>query len=134
MLERLKEYKELIAIIAFFLGGFFWLQSQYPSKNDVKDEFNSIRCQLNSYMKLTQLQILNQELEKQLNALKLQLASVNLAEAGGSASAISPAMKLEIDQMKSDFSSVRNQLGQTTGEMKKIRDTLELGSCGKAGL
>ncbi|MEI7457612.1 MAG: hypothetical protein WCK93_12910 [Nitrosomonadales bacterium] len=67
MLERLKEYKELIAIIAFFLGGFFWLQSQYPNKSEVKDEFNSIRCQLNSYMKLTQLQIRSQELDKQLN-------------------------------------------------------------------
>ncbi|MEI7457378.1 MAG: hypothetical protein WCK93_11715, partial [Nitrosomonadales bacterium] len=71
-----------------------------------------------------------------LNArvLKIQLASVNLAEEGGSAAAISPAMKVEIDQMKSEFESVRIQLGQTTAEMKKIRDTLELGSCGKAGL
>jgi hypothetical protein len=25
MLDKLKEYKELIAIIVFFLGGFIWL-------------------------------------------------------------------------------------------------------------
>lgn len=134
MLERLKEYKELIAIIAFFLGGFFWLQTQFPSKNDLKDELGSIRCQLNSYMKLTQLQILSQEQERQLSALKIQLSGASREEASGSASAISPAMMVELEQIKLDFSNTRNQLGQTTTEMKKIRDSLELGACGKVGL
>ena len=56
-LEKLKQYKEIIAIIIFFLGGFFWLQAEFPNKSDLRSEVGSLNCQLKSYMLLTQLQI-----------------------------------------------------------------------------
>jgi len=134
MLEKLKDYKELIAIIVFFLGGFVWLQTQFPNKNDLKSELGAIRCQLNQYMKLTQLQILSQEQERQLLTLKGQLSSAKPEADDGSMLTISPAMKIEIDQLKLEYSTMRNQLGQTTSEMAKIRDELARGVCGKVEL
>ena len=56
-LEKLKQYKEIIAITIFFLGGFFWLQAEFPNKSDLRSEVGSLNCQLKSYMLLTQLQI-----------------------------------------------------------------------------
>jgi hypothetical protein len=133
MLERLKEYKELIAIIIFFLSGVFWLQSTFPSKNEMKTELVSIRCLLDSYMKLTQLQILSQEQDKQVTELRQKLAQVPPDNASGGL-AISPAMRAEFEQLKEDYATSRNQLGQTTQEMAKIRDELARGVCGKVAL
>lgn len=134
MLERLKEYKELIAIIVFFLGGFFWLQSEFPSKSDMKGELVSIRCLLDSYMKLTQLQILSQEQDKQVSELQRKLSEAPPADNGGSGLSVSPAMRAEFEQLKVDYATRRNQLGQTTSEMAKIRDELARGVCGKVEL
>ena len=128
MLDKLNQYKELIAIIVFFLSGFFWLQSEFPNKDDLKSELGAIRCQLDQYMKLTQLQILNQDQEKQLGALKAQLASSGFD--GSEPLAMSPAMKIEFDQLKQDYASTRAQLKQTTIEMTRIRDELQRGVCG----
>lgn len=129
MLDKLNQYKELIAIIVFFLSGFFWLQSEFPNKDDLKSELGAIRCQLDQYMKLTQLQILNQDQEKQLGALKAQLASSGFD--GSEPLSMSPAMKIEFDQLKQDYASTRAQLKQTTIEMTRIRDELQRGVCGK---
>ena len=41
MLAKLKEYKELTAIIVFFLGGFLWLEREFdrhPTRGDLKVE------------------------------------------------------------------------------------------------
>ncbi|MDD4962818.1 MAG: hypothetical protein PHI11_02740 [Gallionella sp.] len=133
MLERLKEYKELIAIIIFFLSGVFWLQSTFPSKNEMKTELVSIRCLLDSYMKLTQLQILSQEQDKQVTELRQKLSQVPPDNSSGGL-AISPAMRAEFEQLKLDYATSRNQLGQTTRDMAKIRDELARGVCGKVAL
>ncbi|MDD2775736.1 MAG: hypothetical protein PHU06_07265 [Gallionella sp.] len=133
MLERLKDYKELIAIIIFFLSGVFWLQSTFPSKNEMKTELVSIRCLLDSYMKLTQLQILSQEQDKQVNELRQKLTQVPPDNVSGGL-AISPAMRAEFEQLKLDYATSRNQLGQTTRDMAKIRDELARGVCGKVAL
>ncbi len=134
MLEKLKEYKELTAIIVFFLGGFFWLQSEFPSKSDMKGELVSIHCLLDSYMKLTQLQILSQELDKQTSELGRKLSEAPPTDAGASALSVSPAMRAEFEQLKVDYAARRNQLGQTTNEMAKIRDELARGVCGRPEL
>ena len=33
---RLKEYKEFIAILVFFMGGFFWIYGFFATKDQVK--------------------------------------------------------------------------------------------------
>jgi hypothetical protein len=131
MLEKLKEYRELIAIVVFFLGGFFWLQAEFPSKSDLKAELGSIRCLLDSYMKLTQLQNLSHDQDKQLDELSRKLSEASRDDISGSGLSISPAMRVGLEQLKSDYAATRNQLGQTTKEMAKIKDDLERAVCGR---
>lgn len=134
MLEKLKEYKELIAIIVFFLGGFFWLQSEFPSKNDLKSQLKVINCQLDSYMQLTQLQISSQEQEKQLNDLLKKLSEAPPDDNSKKGVSISPAMRVELEQLRVDYTERRNQLGVTTAAMAKIKDELARGVCEKGEL
>ena len=80
-LEKLKQYKEFIAIIIFFLGGFFWLQAEFPNKSDLnaqvgllntnlKTEVGSLNCLLDSYMLLTHLQISVMETASEIQNLE----------------------------------------------------------------
>ena len=125
MLDKLKEYKELIAIIVFFLGGFFWLQTQYPDKKDLA----SVTCLLDKYMKLTQLQLLSQELDKQVSIMETKISDASSHNGGESNVPMSPAMLMELEQLKQDYTTKRNELGQTGHEMTQIRDDLMRAVC-----
>jgi hypothetical protein len=131
MLDRLKEYKELIAILVFFLGGFFWLQSEFPSKGELRAEIGSLDCVLQSYMKLTQSQISSQEQEKQVSELMRKLSEAPPDDASRSGLSVSPAMRVEFEQLKADYTAKRQQLADTTKEMAQIRKDLEMNICGK---
>jgi hypothetical protein len=132
MLEKLKEYKELLAIVVFFLGGVFWLQDQYPSKQDLKAELKSVRCLLDNYMKLTQLQIFNQEQDKRAGLLARKVTEAS--PDSGNELPVSPAMKAELEQLRAEFTSVSSLQGKTASEMAAIRDELERGVCGRVDL
>jgi hypothetical protein len=134
MLEKLKEYKELVTIVVFFLGGFFWLQAEFPNKSDLKAELASMRCLLDNYMKLTQLQILSQEQEKQVNELWRQLSEAPPNDTGKSGLSISPAMKVGLEKLKSEHTARTNQLRQTTSDMAQIRDNLARSVCARSVL
>lgn len=128
MLEKLKEYKELIAIIVFFLGGFIWLNNQFPTKNDLKAEIGFLNCMLDKYMTLTQLQLRGQDLEKQAQALAKEIFGM---EANSGDMHLSPAMKFEFDQLKSDFEHNRKAYRTNTAEITKITDELSRNVCRK---
>ena len=126
MLEKLKEYKEMIAIIVFFLGGFIWLNSQFPKKSDLTAEIGSLNCQLEKYMTLTQLQIRSQELGKQAQDLATRISDV---ETNSGDAHLSPAMKFELDQMKSDLIHNREKHRSNKDEIAKILDELARNVC-----
>lgn len=128
MLEKLKQYKELIAIIVFFLGGFIWLDNQFPSKDDLKAQVAYLDCQLDMYMTLTQKQIHSQELAKQAQDL-----AARISEMGNNNDdlQISPAMKFELDQLKSDFAHNKEQHRLNNVEIDKILDELGRNVCKK---
>jgi hypothetical protein len=128
MLEKLKEYKELIAIIVFFLGGFIWLNSQFPTKSDLTAEIGSLNCLVDKYMTLTQLQIRGQELVKQAGDLAARISDM---ETDSGDVQLSPAMKFELDQFKSDFEHNREQYRSNTAEIAKIMDELARNVCRK---
>ncbi len=130
LVERLNEYKELIAILVFFLGGFIWLDTQFPTKSDLKAEIASVNCLLEQYMTLTQLQVRGQELEKQVQELGRRISEVLPDDISGSSLPLSPAMKLEFEQLKSDHAANRDALRSNTTEMKKIQDKLGRHVCG----
>lgn len=128
MLEKLKEYKELIAIIVFFLGGFIWLNNQFPTKSDLTAEMESLNCQLDKYMTLTQLQIRGQELVKQAQDLATRISDM---ETNSGNVPLSPAMKFELDQFKSDFEHNREKHRSNKSEITKILDELARNVCKK---
>jgi hypothetical protein len=126
MLEKLKEYKEMIAIIVFFLGGFIWLNSQFPKKSDLTAEIGSLNCQLEKYMTLTQLQIRSQELGKQAQDLATRISDV---ETNSGDAHLSPAMKFELDQMKADLKHNREKHRSNKDEIAEILDELARNVC-----
>lgn len=128
MLDKLKEYKELITIIVFFLSGFFWLNNQFPTKNDLKNEVSSLSCLLEKYMTVTQRQIRNQELEKQAKNLMSTISSMETNTADVS---LSPAMKYELEQKKSEITHNRKEYTDNKDEIKKIMDELARNICGR---
>lgn len=127
MLDKLKEYKELIAIIVFFLGGFFWLNNQFPTKKDLKNEVESLSCLLEKYMTVTQRQIRNQELEKQAKDL---VATISSMENSTSGVPLSPAMKYELEQKKSEINHNRKEYTSNKDVIQKIMDDLARNMCG----
>ncbi len=129
MLEKLKEYKELIAIIVFFLGGFTWLNTQFPTKSDLKAEIASLNCLLEQYMTLTQLQIRGQQIEKQTQELTRRISEVLPDDISASSLPLSPAMELEFEQLKADLAAKRGDLRSNATAMEKIRDELARHIC-----
>jgi hypothetical protein len=130
MIEKLKEYKEVIVIIVFFLGGFFWLENQYPKKTDLKSEIGVLNCLLEKYMTLTQYQIRGQELEKQIQELNNQI-QLFYVESKNRSRIVSPGMKHEMDEKKSDLSGKKKDLKENKDAMEKISCELERNVCGK---
>ncbi len=135
MIKKLTEYKELIAILVFFLGGFFWLNKQFPTKDDLtaekedlKAEIASLNCLLDKYMFLTQRQIRSQELAKEAQNLANRISEIEADRAGMT---LSPAMKFELTQLNSEFEHNREEHRRNKDEIKKILDELARDVCRK---
>ncbi len=128
MIEKLKEYKELITIIMFFLGGFLWLNNQFPTKSDLKAEVGSLNCLVEKYMTLTQLQIRGQDLEKETQDLATRISNMKIDNED---LYLSPAMKFEMNQLKSDFEHNREKYRNNSSEIVKILDELARNICRK---
>ena len=130
-LQRLQEYKELLAIMAFFLGGFFWIQGQYPTKSDLKAQIGVLSCLLDKYMSLTQLQNRAQTLEGEAQQLREEIA---LFDSGGSRTQppLSPAMKQELESKRSELVNVQGDLKTTAAQIHATGDELARNVCGKS--
>jgi hypothetical protein len=130
MLEKLKEYKELIGIVVFFLSGLFWIQSQFPTKKDLKAEVGVLNCLLDKYMTLTQLQIRGRELERLIQEQSDQINALGNNQ-GLTTARLSPAMQQELEAKRADLAANRSELKTKTAEMQKIGDELQRNVCAK---
>lgn len=124
MLARLREYKELIAIILFFLGGFVWMERTFPKKDDLDGKVQVLQCLLDSYMRITQRQLESQEIERRIAE---QLARL---ETGPRPAEITPAMEMQLRMIQQDVSDQRGRLADVHMDIKRIRDDLERNACG----
>lgn len=131
MLQKIKEYKELIAIIVFFLGGFIWLESQFPKKSYIKSEVKSLNCLLEKYMILTQLQIRGQKLEKQIQEIDRKMESTFQINSDITNHPLSPAMEYELKELRESLSDKKKELKNNNDEMEKIHNELARNICGK---
>jgi hypothetical protein len=130
MLEKLKEYKELIGIVVFFLGGIYWIQGQFPTKTDLNVQVGVLRCLLDKYMTLTQLQIHGQELERQIQEQNSQINIIGRSQ-GAAPVSLSPAMQQELEAKKAELATNRRDLKDNTVAMQKIGDELQRNVCAK---
>lgn len=137
MLAKLKEYQELIAIIVFFLGGFFWLESQFPQKTDlesVKQELqqeNSVlKCLLKKNMMLVQDQIQASALEKNIKE-KSEYIYFLSEKLNTEAQPMSPVMLLKLNEAKEDVAAKKDELKKVIARMQEIKNQLEINSCGE---
>ena len=128
MLERLKEYKELLAILVFFLGGFFWIQNRYPTKSDLRAEIQVLDCLLDKYMLLTQLQIRGRDLERLVQSLSAQVALYDDDE-DATRPPMSPAMRQERAARQEELDETRRLLKTNLADIEKLRDELQRSVC-----
>lgn len=131
MFEKLKEYKEVLTIVVFFLGGFLWIQGQYPTKTDLKSQIGVLNCLLDKYMSLTQLQIRGRDLERQAQELKDEIGAFGDAQDRTHLS-ISPAMMNELQAKKDGLAAVQADLKTNAGNIQTTGDELARNVCGRA--
>jgi hypothetical protein len=131
MLEKLKEYKELIAIIAFFLGGFLWIEDHFPAKSDLTSQIGStntqvevLRCLLKEYMTLTQLQIRQATLNTHIQELDSEINGYT-GPVGGHVSLSLPMMQILNSKQKArndeaaNLKSIVDQMDATNADLEK---------------
>ena len=133
MLDRLKEYKELITLVIFFLGGFWWIDDKYPKKADLKAEIALLQCLLDKYMTLTQYQVRGQALEKRVEELNRHIGKGMPPGVRGGAPALTPAMKQELHDMEEERKERQNDLKRNKSSMEEIQNQLLTNTCKTAG-
>jgi methyl-accepting chemotaxis protein len=126
MIEKLKEYRDLIGLVVFFLGGLFWVQNQFPTKTDLSDQLGVVKCQLRSYMSLTQDELHVQDLTGKIQDIDQQLAALSEGTAQ-----TSPSIAGMVEKQRSDRDSYLADLKTTNTQMSDITQSLERQECGK---
>lgn len=131
MLEKIKEYKEIIVIIVFFLGGFIWLENQYPKKTDLKSEIWSLDCLLKKYMTLTQLQIRGQNLKEEIQNLERKIKSTFQTSDDATKITLSPPLAHQLKKLQEAQSKNINDLSDIHKDMVSISEELQRNECRK---
>jgi cell division protein FtsB len=134
VIERLREYKELIAVIVFFSGGLWWIEDKYPTKTDLKKQVSVLECLLDKYMNLTQLQIRGRDVEKRTEELNRQISKALPAVLSGDMPPLSPAMKQELTDLEKERQDLQEELKKNKSGMQTINDELQRNGCAKAAL
>lgn len=124
-LAKLNDYKEVLAIVIFFLGGVWWIQDRYPTKSDLKSQLTSVNCLLNKYMQLTQRQLQHEQLIAQVTQLDQQLGSAPSAP-------LSPSLQQTFSDLQARRASLRTKSDSASDEMQKINDELARNVCAAA--
>lgn len=124
MIEKLKEYRDLIGLVVFFLGGFFWAENQFPTKIDLNVQMSRMRCQLTDYMSLTQDQIRAADMNGKIQDINQQL---NAFSAPGVT--ISPSMQDIVNQQKADRQQYLDDLKAANTDMQAINQRLQKQDC-----
>ena len=139
MLAKLKEYQELIAILVFFLGGFFWLESQFPQKTDLESvktdlqkENAVLKCLLKKNMVLVQDQIQASALEKSIKEKNEYIYFLS-EKLKTDAETISPVMQFKLTEAREELAAKKEELKTVITRMQDTKNELERNICGEGG-
>lgn len=139
ILDKLKQYQDIIGIVIFFIGGVFWIQNQFPQKADlesVKTELQKenavLRCLLKKNMMLVQDQIQASALEKSIKE-KNEFADILAKQLDKmSAEGVSPAMVNRLNETKEEIANKKEELKAVILRMQSTKNELEINSCGES--
>lgn len=126
LLGTLNDYKEVLSIIVFFLGGVWWIQDRFPTKTDLNSNVNFIKCQLKEYMELTQQQIKHEQASASLAEVVQELGSPMALQR---AVELSPSMQQMIAGFKDKETYFRSEVDASSTAMSNINDNLARGIC-----
>ena len=138
MLDKLKQYQEIITIVIFFLSGFVWLHTQFPQKDDLETvkkqlqgENDILKCLLKKNMILVQDQIQANTLEKAIKEKSefVEILSKQLAKTG--AEGVSPVMQNRLDETREDLANKKEELKAVVTRMQDTKNELERNICGE---
>lgn len=124
LLHVLNEYKEILTVIIFFLGGVFWIQNHFPTKTDLISQLSLIKCQLDGYMQLTQQQVRHEQITAQIAQLTQQLESAKTV-------ALSPSMEESLADLRTQKAQLLAAGDAASAAMQKINDDLGRNVCAK---
>lgn len=138
MLEKIKQYQEMISIIIFFLGGFFWLQNQFPQKDDLESvkhqlqrENAVLKCLLKKNMILVQDQIQANSLEKSIKE-KSEFAEILSKQFdNANTEGVSPAMRGRLNETNEALTNQKEELKKVIARMQETKNELERNICGE---
>jgi hypothetical protein len=131
LLDVLNECKEVIALLVFFLGGVWWIQDRFPTKTDLQSRLALIKCELDDYMQLTQLQVRHEQLSGQLAQLDQQLGSATTVR---TSVALSPSLQQMLSGLQTQRGQLQIQADAASAAMQKLNDDLARNLCAKETL
>lgn len=128
MLEKLNQYKEIITIMVFFLGGFIWMENQFPTKTYLSSQVKLLSCELQEYMKITQLEDreLNLQNEIQDRNGEIQALSASGTDPHG---ALSPIVEQELAARNLQVTNDTNELNQDNVASQATWNDIEAQKC-----
>lgn len=127
-LDKLSEYKEFIAILIFFLGGFFWVFGFFATKKQVTD----LTCVLEQNVQMLrgkmEYQFFNDLLEENKNQLRETRSKIRTAKENGQ-----PISTLEdgADDFKDQRSTLKADRDKFKVKMEEALENLTKNNCFK---
>lgn len=122
-LERVKDFKELVAILIFFGGGGIWLYNYFATK----DQLNQFRC-----LAMTHLDILRKE--KKMERLMVELTELDEKRKAAERIPDTPSKTRELVQASAKAELIRKDMMDTSAEIGKANDVLQKNLCSTAGV
>lgn len=125
MLNKLREYRETIAIVAFFLGGFIWISKTFPDKTYLDGQIKTTASQLDGQIKATAAQMaqLNCLLTNNIEATDAQLQIKIHADNIDHGRARLVVLRRKLSQDLSD--EERNEIDDLSRNIENERDYLQ---------
>jgi hypothetical protein len=132
VLQKLKDYKEVIALIVFFLGGFTWIQKNFPDKTYLDDRIKAqgskiatLECLLSHNINATDAQLKMKIHSDDIEKFRARSATLNHK----SPATLSEDEKNELDELKRSIENARDDLQKEQNRSDAILSDFKAGKC-----
>jgi hypothetical protein len=112
MLDVLHKYKEMITLMVFFMGGFFWLQREYASKNELTQQLSLTNQRIARLNCLLEANIdgVTAQLKLRILPVSIEQAEFKLATLQANVTSMSPVHQDLLQSAKRQLEIYRDEL------------------------